>query len=84
MNKDFLKRLFKHHKKSVEKVSDGFLSEIFSNPSDVKFLYDSTWDMNTKECCKSKDGTCATIECPHNYKRYGDGFYEYFREITKE
>lgn len=84
MNKDFLKRLFKHNKKSVENVSGGFLSEIFSNPSDVKFLYDTEWDMNTKECCKSKDGTCATIECPHNYKRYGSDFYEYFREITKE
>ena len=84
LNKNVLKRLFKHHKKDVgiDVGDEDFIHEIFNDPKSLKFvLYDSRQsDINLKECCKSKDGTCATIECPHNYRRYGDDIYEIIKD----
>lgn len=79
-----LKRLFHPHQRIVENDfgDDDYFKEFFNDPKSLKFvLYDSRQsDINLKECCKSKDGTCATIECPHNYRRYGDDIYEVIKD----
>lgn len=80
----FLKRLFHPHKKIVENDfgDDDYFKELFDDSKALKFvLYDvNQSDINLKECCKSKDGTCATMECPHNYRRYGDDIYEIIKD----
>ena len=84
MKENVLKRLFKHHIKSDGGFSE-YLQEVWNSPTVFRIVYfGSKYDINTKECCKSKDGTCATIECPHNYRRYGDEVYEHYKEIVKE
>ena len=82
--KQLLKGLFKHHKRNVVD-NDDYVSQILNNPTVFRVVFfGSKYDLNSKECCKSKDGTCATMECPHNYRRYGDGIYEHYKEICKE
>lgn len=84
--KEFLKGLFKQHKRKVVVDSDDDLfSRLWNDPFTFKvILFGSEYGLDSKECCKSKDGTCATIECPHNYRRYGDAIYERYKEFTKE
>ena len=83
-----LKGLFKHHKiKNVNFGSRGreYFSQIWNDAKMFKIIYfGSEYGLDSTECCKSKDGTCATIECPHNYRRYGSDVYEHYRELTKE
>lgn len=79
-----LKRLFKH-KETTAGGFDEYLNEIWNSKVVFNVLYfGSKYDENTKECCKSKDGTCATKECPHNYRRYGDAIYEHYKELNQE
>lgn len=88
INLNILTGLFKHHKRknSDHNFEDTeYFQRIWNNPIIFKVIYfGSEYGMDSKECCKSKDGTCATIECPHNYRRYGDAVYEHYKEITKQ
>ena len=85
MNKNVLKRLFKHDDKSDGGGFDEYLNEIWNSKTLFGVIYfGSKSDINSKECCKSKDGTCATMECPHNYRRYGDEVYEHYKELNQE
>lgn len=84
-SKKFLKGLFKHHKKKSVEIVDDYFLQIWNDPVVFEIVFfGSEYDLDSKECCKSKDGTCATIECPHNYRRYGDAIYEHYKEIKKE
>lgn len=85
-NLNLLKRLFKKHETSdVGSSKDDYFSQVWNDPVVFRIVFfGSKYDINSKECCKSKDGTCATIECPHNYRRYGDAVYEHYKEVTKE
>lgn len=78
-----LKRLFKPHKRIVGNVGDdSYFKEILDAPMILKVaLFGSKYDINAKECCKSKDGTCATMECIHNHRRYGDDIYEIVKDV---
>lgn len=88
MKSNNLKGLFQHHKrKSVDFDSGGndYFSQVWNDPIFFRIIFfGSQYDMDSKECCKSKDGTCATIECPHNYRRFGDDVYEHYKELKKE
>ena len=83
---DKLKSLFQHHKRTKVSIeNDDYLSQIWNNPTVFRVVFfGSKYDLNSKECCKSKDGTCATMECPHNYRRYGDDIYEHYKEICQD
>lgn len=84
---DKLKSLFKHHKrKEVVVENDEYFESVWNDANMFRVIYFECEDdmFDSKECCKSKDGTCATIECPHNYRRYGDDVYEHYKEICKE
>ena len=83
---NLLKGLFKvHETPDVDSGEDDYLSQILDDPTIFKVVYfGSIYDMDSKECIESKNGTCATIECPHNYRRYGDDIYEHYKKITKE
>lgn len=81
---NILKKLFKHHEKTAGGFSE-YLNEIWNSAVVFRVLYfGSEYDINSKECCKSKDGTCATMDCPHNYRRYGDEVYEHYKELIQE
>jgi len=86
VKENVLKRLFKYHKRNDVVDSDDDLAlRIWNSPVAFKVIFfGSEYGLDSKECCKSKDGTCATIECPHNYRRYGDAIYEHYKEIEKE
>lgn len=87
INVNSIKSLFKHHKRSVDGagVKDDLFSQILDSPVIFKVVFlGSEYDENSKECCKSKDGTCATMECQHNYRRYGDAIYEHYKKLQKE
>lgn len=83
---DKLKSLFQHHKRNEVAIEDDdYFSQIWNDPTVFRVVFfGSQYDLDSKECCKSEDGTCATMECPHNYRRYGDDIYEHYKEICQE
>lgn len=75
VNAAALNKLFKIESKKAIVVEDAYFKEIFSDKALLDILFDSKYDICGNECCKSKDKTCATIECSHNFNRNGSGAY---------
>lgn len=78
INKNVLKSLFRHKQSNQVNLDEMLLKELTDNGKDKSaydFLFNRESDLISNECCKSKDKTCATIECSHNFNRNGSGAY---------